>query len=348
MQMGNIFKQRVDKKTLRVVLGFGMLCMCIMMAGCGGEKEPEDTEKIKVTEPAKDQSETQTEPVTFEEDGETFESTEEYVYTTSKLNVRKACSTDAEVVKMLPERAKVLRIAVGDTWSKISIAEGEYYVATEYLTAEEPELSGHLIAIDAGHQEKANEEKEPIGPGAAETKAKNSIGTRGVSSGVYEYQLTLQVAQKLKEELTSRGYEVLLIRESNDFNMSNQDRAKMAGESGAEVLIHLHANGSKVEETNGAMTICCTEDSPYIPDLYADSHRLAKDILNHFVEETGAQSKGVWETDVMSGINWSTIPVATLEMGFMSNVEEDQRMQTDDYQKKMVSGIADGLDAYFE
>ena len=35
--------------------------------------------------------------------------------------------------------------------------EGEYYVATEYLTAEEPELTGHLIAINAGHQEKANE-----------------------------------------------------------------------------------------------------------------------------------------------------------------------------------------------
>lgn len=348
MQTRNKCKRDIRNKGLRVLWEIGMLCVCIMMAGCGGEEGPKDTEKIKVTESAKDQSETQTEPITFEEDGETFESTEEYVYTTSKLNVRKSCSTDAEVVKMLPERAKVLRIAVGDTWSKISIDEGQFYVATEYLTVEEPELSGHLIAIDAGHQEKANEGKEPIGPGATETKAKNSIGTRGVSSGVYEYQLTLQMAQKLKEELISRGYEVFLIRETNDFDMSNQERAKMAAESGAEVLVHLHANGSKVKETNGAMTICCTEDSPYIADLYADSYRLSKDILTHFVEETGAQSKGVWETDVMSGINWSTIPVTTLEMGFMSNAEEDQRMQTDDYQQKMVSGIADGLDAYFE
>ena len=346
MQTGKKFRKNAGNKSLRVLKEIGMLCMCIMLAGCGGEKEAKKTEEIKATETVKGQE--QTEPEIFEENGETFESTEEYVYTTSKLNVRASCSTDAEIVKMLPERAKVLRIAVGDTWSKVSIDEGEYYVATEYLTAEEPELTGHLIAINAGHQEKANEEEEPIGPGATETKAKNSIGTRGVSSGVYEYQLTLQVAQQLEEELTARGYEVLMIRESNDFDMSNQDRAKMAAESGAEVLIHLHANGSKVKETNGAMTICCTEGSPYISNLYADSYRLSKDILTHFVKETGAQSKGVWETDIMSGINWSSIPVTTLEMGFMSNAEEDTRMQTEEYQQKMVAGIADGLDAYFE
>lgn len=348
MQTGKKCREKVGSKSICVLRGFGILCMCMMLAGCGGEKESKKAEEMKATEPAQEQIQGTAEPVIFEEDGETFESREEYVYTTSKLNVRKSCSTDSEVVKLLPERAKVLRIAVGDTWSKISIDEGEYYVATEYLTAAEPELAGHLIAINAGHQEKANEEEEPIGPGATETKAKNSIGTRGVFSGVYEYQLTLQVAEKLEEELTVRGYEVLMIRESNDFDMSNQDRAKMAAESGAEVLINLHANGSKVKETNGAMAICCTEENPYIANLYEDSSRLAKDILTHFVKETGAQSKGVWETDVMSGINWSSIPVTTLEMGFMSNAEEDTRMQTEEYQQKMVAGIADGLDAYFE
>ncbi len=348
MQTGKKCRKNVGSKSLRVLWGIGMLCTCVMLNGCGGGKGTKETEKVKATDAVKEQVQQTAEPVFFEEDGETFESKEEYVYTISKLNVRKACSTDSEIVKMLPERAKVLRIAVGDTWSKISIEEGEYYVATEYLTTEEPELSGHLIAINAGHQEKANEEEEPIGPGATEMKAKNSIGTRGVSSGVYEYQLTLQVAEKLEEELVSRGYEVLMIRESNDFNMSNQERAKMAAESGAEVLVHLHANGSKVQETNGAMAICCTEESPYISDLYDDSYRLSKDILTHFVKETGAQNKGVWETDVMSGINWSSIPVTTLEMGFMSNAEEDTRMQTEDYQQKMVAGIADGLDAYFE
>ena len=88
---------------------------------------------------------------------------------------------------MLPERAKVMRIGVGETWSKIRIDEGEYYVATEYLTQAEPVVDGHLIAIDAGHQETANTEEEAIGPGASKKKAKATIGTSGVSTGKKEY-----------------------------------------------------------------------------------------------------------------------------------------------------------------
>ena len=121
-----------------------------------------------------------------------------------------------------------------------------------------------------------------------------------------------------------------------------------ATESGAEVLIRLHANGSKVTETNGAMAVCGTKDSPYVADLYEESYRLSNEILTHYVEKTGATNKGIWETDKMCGINWSTVPVSILELGFMSNATEDEKMQTADYQSEMVTGIADGIDSYFE
>ena len=220
----------------------------------------------------------------------------------------------------------------------------------ESVTAEEVVLTGtgKMVAIDPGHQAHGNSEQEPIGPGAAQTKAKVASGTTGCSTGVPEYQLNLDVSLKLRDELKARGYDVYMIRESNDVNISNAERAQTAAAAGADILVRIHANGSENTSVSGALTMAPSSSNPFLDGgLIAQCQLLSEKVISSFCLATGANNQGVLQTDDMSGLNWCTIPATIVEMGYMTNPEEDSRMQTEEYQKQMVKGIADGIDQYF-
>ena len=246
-------------------------------------------------------------------------------------------------------------IRLGETWYYLTASGamaantwiGSYYVDEngEWIPGK---VRSKIIAIDAGHQRKGNSAQEPIGPGASATKPKVASGTHGNASGLNEYELTLQVSLQLRDELEARGYEVYMIRTTHDVNISNAERAQMAAAAGADILVRIHANGSDNTSISGALTMAPSNSNPYLTkSVISASQTLSRKIVDSFCAATGAKNQGVMSTDAMSGINWSTIPVSIVEMGYMTNRAEDLKMASASYQAKMVQGFANGIDAYY-
>lgn len=239
--------------------------------------------------------------------------------------------------------------SVQQTTAEVSIFDPSVAGYTEEKTSVLAEniQNNKIIVIDAGHQSNGNTAQEPIGPGASETKAKVSSGTTGVFTGVPEYEVNLQIAQKLNSELTKRGYSVTMVRNTNDVDISNAERAEVANGLNADAFLRIHCNGDDNQSVNGTLTMCQTSNNPYCGQLYEKSRKLSDCILAEICANTCSKNRGVIETDTMSGINWCQVPVTIIETGFMTNPEEDRKLNSDDYQLKIVKGIADGVDNYF-
>lgn len=367
-------------KILRILMAIFILGAVMALTGCSSapdqgkettasQESESETETTAATDPST--SEAEPDPEVKANENETvetpapltFETVNEVVYATANVNIRTSYTTNSAKLGLLSKGQPITRTGRNDQWSRVVFQEKECYIATAYLTLEEPvkatapaQAAGtgntygsgdRIVAIDPGHQRKGNSEKEPIGPGASTTKAKVTGGATGVSTGLPEYELNLQVSLKLKQELLNRGYQVVMIRESNDVNLSNSERAAIANQSGAGAFIRIHGNSIGDSSVHGALTMGPTANNPYISHLYDASYSLNKNIIDNLCAATGAKNRGVTLTDTMSGINWCQVPVSIVEMGFMSNPDEDRNMASEDYQNKIVKGIADGIDAYF-
>lgn len=212
-----------------------------------------------------------------------------------------------------------------------------------------PEKKNILIALDPGHQSPNVDMSalEPNAPGSDVLKTKATGGTTGSFTGIPEYQLNLDIALMLRDRLTEQGYDVILTRENNDTAISNAERACLANDTGADISVRIHANGSGDSSVNGALMLIGSAENPFVGAVYDNSYRLAECILNSYCNATGMQNLGIQFNDTMTGINWSQIPVVILEMGFMTNQQDDTNMADTTYRESMVNGIAAGINAYY-
>lgn len=205
---------------------------------------------------------------------------------------------------------------------------------------------GKVICIDAGHQGKGNSDKEPNGPGSSTMKAKVTSGATGCVTGTAESKINLQVAQKLQQILSQRGYHVIMCRISQDVNISNAQRAMIANNANAAAFVRLHCDSSESSSPTGTMTMAPSTSNRYCSEIATSSQKLAQSILNHTCSTTGSKSRGVTITDTMTGLNWAQVPVTIIEMGFLSNPSEDRLLNDSSYQEKLALGIANGIDEF--
>lgn len=268
----------------------------------------------------------------------------------SKVNMKKAGKYTIKVLavdKSNNKSEKEISITVNE---KKQINEKKQNLSTRAQSNNQRYTShpnNKVIVIDPGHQRKGNNEKEAIGPGSSTRKAKVTTGATGVYSHKPESQINLEVGLKLRTELQSRGYTVIMTRTSQNVNLSNQQRAQIGNQNNAAAVIHLHCDGGE-SSVRGAHTISPAKDNPYCSEIYKSSSLLAQSVIQSYSAATGIKSRGVSYRNDLTGINWSKVPCIYIEMGFISNVSEDQLLTDSSFQNKCAKGIADGIDKYLQ
>ena len=364
----NLFKKSKKYIFRKITTGCIMAGLIVMsFSGCSGstDKKDEKTEASSSTEAESltESSEKQTPDssvlsdkdvgVTIDSDGVTI--LDDYVRVLDDgVNIRMKPSTEADIDVVLAKGVDLHRTGEKDGWSRVKMNGSSFYVSSNFVEKtdiewkqnEKQNEKAHIVYIDPAKQITADSEKEQIGPDSTVTKARMSPANIGVNTGNFEYDITLTLARKLKAILETRGYTVVMSRDSSSITMSNRERAILANTSSAEVYIKLQA-GSASPDVKGIMGFVITQDNPYNSDDYNKSYDLCDSLIGAAVKETGAKKKGIVKTDKLTVLNYCNMPSTVINVGFLSNSEDDTNLSNDEYMEKMAEGIANGIDEYF-
>nr|WP_252891108.1 N-acetylmuramoyl-L-alanine amidase CwlD [Thermoclostridium stercorarium] len=173
-------------------------------------------------------------------------------------------------------------------------------------------------------------------------------------SGAKEKDINLAIAKFLAEELKSAGYQVIMTREEDKLVYSEgttditekrrQDltrRKEIMDNGGADIVVSIHLNDFSDSKYYGAQV--------FYPPNSAESEKLAvciQKVLREDVDPTNKREALVKTTPIMILRNLKT-PTVIVECGFLSNEQEEQKLRTESYQKKLAKAIKKGIDNYF-
>lgn len=203
------------------------------------------------------------------------------------------------------------------------------------------------VCIDPGHQGKGDPKGEPVAPGSSNKKARVSSGTAGVATKKAEHVVNLEASMILKDLLMQKNYNVVMTRETADVNISNAERAEISNNANADITIRIHCDSINDSGKTGATILVPAKDSQYTKNIYTESNKYAE-ILKKILQENNIKVNGIFERSDITGFNWSKVPVVILEMGFMSNFNEDKMLSDPNYQKILMESVAKSIDVYSE
>lgn len=188
-------------------------------------------------------------------------------------------------------------------------------------------------------------------------------GHGGRDSGAYYYNtaekdLTMQVYRKLRTKLEGLGYNVLSSRDSDVYVDYVTERSQIANSTNSDffISIHFNASGSIYSQANGIQTYAYEEEAGYPskinqfwhnnPDRISESDRLARDIHYSLLDETGAKDAGLLHSS-FAVLRETSKPAVLLELGYIDNFNENQKVRSDAYQDRLVAGIVKGIQKYY-
>ena len=175
-----------------------------------------------------------------------------------------------------------------------------------------------IIIIDAGHG--------GIDPGSD-------------SHGILEKDINLEIALKLQEVLHENGYSVLMTRE-DDNSLSLRERSDFANEKEADLFISLHQNCYAQDASVHGIEVY------YNSDKTTNDQQLAQMIQESLINETGAKNRGIHSDNGLVVTRETIMPAVLVETAFISNDDELDLIMSDDYQNKVVNGIAAGIENF--
>ena len=205
------------------------------------------------------------------------------------------------------------------------------------IAADAPDLTGLVIVIDPGHQGETSEELENCATWLSVEKPGCTAGGEGVVTGIRESELTLQYALVMRDYLEQCGATVILTRESDDVDISNQERAAIAVDNNADVFIRLHADSANDSMQSGVRV--------YVPDSgnYTSQNIAWGDTLGTAVAEAeGLEFVGTRQTYLYTGLNYAnSVPSFQISLGFLSNSDDESVIVSEENMIAVADAAAD-------